>query len=181
MDERTGAFNGWSIRPVQQSANPLLRRHSPAQHYSCHRTRLRWDSFRSLGHARHPYAENVRPWFFSALHAAAAVASSLMTSWLQTFCIGCATLALLVGLQGQSSAQGGVTVSGRLVNSVSGEPIGSATVQIDELRRQTVSAADGSFAFESVPPGTYHLSVRSPGYSSRRSEVTVANDRGGCW
>jgi iron complex outermembrane receptor protein len=65
-------------------------------------------------------------------------------------------------------------VAGRLLNSLSGDPIAGATVQIDELRRQTVSAADGTFAFESVPPGTYHLSVRSSGYSSRRTEISVA-------
>jgi iron complex outermembrane receptor protein len=73
-----------------------------------------------------------------------------------------------------SAAQTGVTVTGRLLNSVSGAPIGGATVQIDELRRQTISAADGTVSFENVPPGTYHVSVRSSGYSSRRTEIAVA-------
>ena len=73
------------------------------------------------------------------------------------------------------TAQTGVAVSGRLLNSLSGDPIGGATVQIDELRRQTISAPDGTFTFENVPPGTYHVSVRSSGYSSRRTEVTVAS------
>jgi iron complex outermembrane receptor protein len=72
------------------------------------------------------------------------------------------------------AAQEGVTITGRLLNAVSGGPIGGATVQIDELRRQTVSAADGMFSFENVPAGTYHLSVRSSGYSSRRTEIAVA-------
>jgi iron complex outermembrane receptor protein len=71
------------------------------------------------------------------------------------------------------AAQAGVTLTGRLVNSLSGDPIANAAVQIDELRRQTVSAADGTFTFNDVPPGTYHLSVRSSGYSSRRTEMTV--------
>lgn len=71
-------------------------------------------------------------------------------------------------------AQTGVAVTGRLLNSLSGDPIPSATVQIDELRRQTTSGADGTFRFEDVAPGTYHLSVRSSGYSSRRTEVTVS-------
>jgi iron complex outermembrane recepter protein len=112
-------------------------------------------------------------WFFSGAHAAAAVASFPMSIRLQTFWIGCATLALFVGLPAPVPAQGGVTVTGRLLNSLSGDPIGGATVQIDELRRQTMSAADGTFAFESIPPGTYHLSVRSSGYSSRRTEIIV--------
>ena len=71
-------------------------------------------------------------------------------------------------------AQTGSSFSGRLVNSVSGEPIANAVIQLDELRLQTTSGADGTFTFESVPPGTYHLSVRSSGFSSRRSEVAVA-------
>ena len=44
-------------------------------------------------------------------------------------------------LSASLAAQAGVTFSGRLLNSLSGDPIGGATVQIDELRRQTVSAA----------------------------------------
>ncbi len=72
------------------------------------------------------------------------------------------------------AAQAGVALSGRLVNALTGELVAGATLQIDELRRQTTSTADGTFTFENVPPGTYHLSVRSPGYSSRRTEVTVS-------
>jgi iron complex outermembrane receptor protein len=91
-----------------------------------------------------------------------------------SFCwIAWAIVVVILGRPSQATAQEGVTLSGRLLNSVSGEPIGRATVQIDELRRQTVSAADGTFAFENVLPGMYHLSVRSSGYSSRRTEVTV--------
>jgi len=81
----------------------------------------------------------------------------------------CATV-LTSGLNGQT----GVTLSGRLVNSLSGDPIPGATVQIDELRRQTTSAADGTFMFDGVPPGAYHVSVHSQGYSTRRTEVTVS-------
>jgi iron complex outermembrane receptor protein len=51
--------------------------------------------------------------------------------------------------------------------------VAAATVMLDELRRETTSATDGSFTFDNVPPGTYHLSVRTTGYSARRTEVTV--------
>jgi iron complex outermembrane recepter protein len=84
-----------------------------------------------------------------------------------------AVLALAIGYSAEAGAQSGATVTGRLVNSLSGEPIAGATVQIDELRRQVQSAPDGTFAFENVPAGAYHLSVRSSGYSSRRTELTV--------
>jgi len=83
-----------------------------------------------------------------------------------------------LAFQVEVGAQAGVRLSGRLLNSVSGDPIASATVQIEELQRQTTSGQDGAFTFEDVPQGTYHLSVRSRGYSSRRTEVTVSSTAG---
>ena len=79
-----------------------------------------------------------------------------------------------VALSATIAAQGGVTLSGRLLNSLSGDPIAGATVQIDELRRSVTSGTDGTFSFDNVPPGTYHLSVRSQGFSTRRTETIVA-------
>ena len=71
------------------------------------------------------------------------------------------------------AAQAGVTLSGRLVNSLSGDTIPGAIVQLDESSRTTTSSADGTFSFQNVPPGTYHVSVHSQGYSTRRTEVIV--------
>jgi iron complex outermembrane receptor protein len=73
-----------------------------------------------------------------------------------------------------ASAQGAVAFTGRLLNALSGEPIAGATVTLEEVRREVISAADGTFTFADVPPGTYHLAVLAQGYSSRRTEVTVA-------
>ena len=42
----------------------------------------------------------------------------------------------------------------RLANSLSGDPVGDLTVTIDELRRETQAASDGTFRFDNVPPGT---------------------------
>src|SRR5687767_8313816 len=72
------------------------------------------------------------------------------------------------------SAQTGVRVSGLLLNSVTAAPV-SGTVVIDELRLETTSAADGTFAFDTVPPGNYHFSARAPEFRSRRTEVVVGN------
>src|SRR5687767_3782092 len=85
----------------------------------------------------------------------------------------CAALICVFLGAGHLAAQAGLTVSGRLVNSLSGDPIPGATVLLEELRRETMSGADGTFTFDNVPPGRYHLSVRSQGYSDRRTEVTV--------
>jgi len=87
--------------------------------------------------------------------------------------LACAFVVMLCGLPARAAAPDDATVTGRLLNALSGDPIAGATVQIDELRRQTVSAADGTFTFDAVAPGTYRLSVRSSGFSSRRTEFTV--------
>jgi iron complex outermembrane recepter protein len=86
----------------------------------------------------------------------------------------CAVLVVALGMSSPAAAQDGVPLSGRLLNSLNGAPLGGATVQIDELRRQTMSAGDGTFTFGNVPPGTYHLSVLAQGFSTRRTEVSVA-------
>ena len=92
----------------------------------------------------------------------------------RTRVLACAALALAVALNVHLAAQTGITLTGRLVNSLSGDPISGATVQIDELRRTTTSGADGTFAFQDVPAGTYHVSVHSQGYSARRIEIMVS-------
>jgi iron complex outermembrane receptor protein len=84
--------------------------------------------------------------------------------------LACAS-ALVSSLAGQT----GVTLSGRLVNALSGEPVGELTVSLEELRRDTRAAADGTFRFEAIPPGEYHLSVSGPGFTARRTEVTVGS------
>jgi iron complex outermembrane receptor protein len=84
-----------------------------------------------------------------------------------------AALLLTVALNATVLTQAGLAVTGRLLNTLSGDPIPGATVQIDELGLTTTSAADGTFRFDGVPPGTYHVSVHSEGYSTRRTEVTV--------
>jgi iron complex outermembrane receptor protein len=83
-------------------------------------------------------------------------------------------LVLAVSVLGPTaSAQVGTSVSGRLVNTLSGDPVANAVVQIDELNRMAISATDGRFTFDNVPPGAYHISIRSQGYSTRRTEVIV--------
>jgi len=90
-------------------------------------------------------------------------------------CRSVALVAFVLALADGAAAQTGVTVSGRLVNSLTGEPVPNATVVLEELRRETVSGTDGSFTFENVPPGAYHLRVRAEGYSSRRTEATIGS------
>ncbi|MBI4264156.1 MAG: TonB-dependent receptor [Acidobacteria bacterium] len=74
------------------------------------------------------------------------------------------------------AAQGDVTLTGRLLDSLSRAPIVGGIVVLEEPRREATSGADGRFTFENVPPGRYHLFVRLSGFSARRTEVTVGAD-----
>jgi iron complex outermembrane recepter protein len=69
-------------------------------------------------------------------------------------------------------AQGG-TVSGRLIHSLSGDPVRDAVVRLEEIQRETKSATDGSFSFQNVPAGQYHLTVSAQGFLPNRRELTV--------
>jgi iron complex outermembrane receptor protein len=92
----------------------------------------------------------------------------------RAFLPACVVFAVALAIPPHVAAQAGTQLSGRLVNSLSGDPIAGATVILEELRRETMSRADGTFTFENVVPGSYHLAVHAPGYSSRRTEVSVA-------
>ena len=71
-----------------------------------------------------------------------------------------------------SAAQTAGFISGKVTRDT-GEPMGGAAVVVEELKREVRTVEDGSYRVESVPPGTYHVSVRAEGYSTRRTEVKV--------
>lgn len=83
-----------------------------------------------------------------------------------------ATAVLALG-PGQALGQTGTTLSGTVTQADGGQPMAGALVVIDELRRETRTADDGTYRFEGVPPGNYHVGVRAEGYTTRRTEVTV--------
>jgi hypothetical protein len=75
---------------------------------------------------------------------------------------------------------GGVSLEGRAVNALTGEPVSQVTVSIRTISRrllrlghiaggiyETVTAAsdvNGNFKFETLPPGSYALVARKPGF-----------------
>ena len=71
-----------------------------------------------------------------------------------------------------AAAQTGV-LTGRVTRLGSADPMGGAAVVIEELKREARTVEDGSYRFEGLTPGLYHVSVRAEGYSSRRAEVTI--------
>jgi iron complex outermembrane receptor protein len=71
-------------------------------------------------------------------------------------------------------AQPAASVSGK-VTLDNGAAMGGAAVVLEELKREVRTGEDGSYRFDNVPPGNYHVSVRAEGYSTRRTEVTVTD------
>ena len=96
---------------------------------------------------------------------------------IRTVLVACVVLSAALSSATRASAQDVVTLSGRLLNSLSGDPIPGVVVVIEELGRTTTSAADGTFRLGAVAPSTYHLFVVAPGFSSRRTEVQAGQPR----
>ena len=92
----------------------------------------------------------------------------------RTYCFALFTFLFAVPI---AAAQTGVRVSGLLLNSVTGAPV-AGTVVIDELKQETQSSPDGTFAFETVPPGNYHFTARAAKFRTRRTEVVVKDGTG---
>jgi iron complex outermembrane recepter protein len=82
-------------------------------------------------------------------------------------------LLMACGAASSAFSQTGARVTGLLLNSVTGAPV-EGVITIDELKRETKSNADGTFTFESVPPGKYHLTLRAEKYRIGRMDVALA-------
>ena len=84
------------------------------------------------------------------------------------------------GGQTSQSAQR-YAIRGTVVNSITGEGVRGALVQINTNRQRSVlTGADGTFAFAEVPAGTLYINVLKPGYftlqaiQSPRAQVVFA-------
>ena len=73
-----------------------------------------------------------------------------------------------------AAAQSTSRVSGQVINANTQKPVKAAVVLIEELKRETVTDADGRYTVDNVPAGVYHLVVAAPGFTMQRAEVTVA-------
>ena len=61
----------------------------------------------------------------------------------------------VLALGATAAAQGGF-IAGKVTRD-NGDPMGGATVMVEELKRETRTGADGTYRFDNVPPGTYHV------------------------
>jgi iron complex outermembrane receptor protein len=64
-------------------------------------------------------------------------------------------------------------IEGKVVDATGG-PVGDARVTILELKTRTTTAADGSFRFDGIPPGTYLLEADSPRFGKAIQGVLAA-------
>jgi RHS repeat-associated protein len=82
------------------------------------------------------------------------------------------TLVVRLVRGGQSFCSSLVTISGRVKDATTGQPLSGVTVNLDTA--STVSAGDGSYSFSGIAGGTRYLTVTVPGYASGGTRVTVA-------
>ena len=85
---------------------------------------------------------------------------------------------------GQTSAAGalsgdvaGVAMHGRVLNSVTHQPIARALVTLEAYGRSVLTDNEGSFSFDGVPAGETTLTCRRPGYGEAGSGVDAGGDR----
>lgn len=55
-------------------------------------------------------------------------------------------------------------VQGKISDSSNAEALAGAVIEVVELKRTVYASFDGTFAMSDLAPGTYTLTVLSPGY-----------------
>ncbi len=91
--------------------------------------------------------------------------------------IACALAACSLGPNGLG-ASGYGTVTGRVVDAPSLQPIAGATVTIGNIVAVTAAIDQGAFALRNVPLGTHTISISAVGWKSYTGQVTVVKDSG---
>lgn len=78
---------------------------------------------------------------------------------------------LMVGV---GIAQVGGTVTGKIIDEGTGEPLPGANVLVVGTKLGAASGPDGSFAIKNIPSGTYRLQSSFIGYKSQGKDVKVS-------
>ncbi len=58
-------------------------------------------------------------------------------------------------------------IKGAVTNAANNNPIVGATILIEELAIELITAADGTYSRDKIKPGTYTIHVNAPGYQSK--------------
>jgi hypothetical protein len=106
-------------------------------------------------------------------------------------CFWCLALVGFSSAQNDSAASskgsGAFTLSGTVVNSVTGEPIGRALVRVSGVVQRTAfTDGEGRFQIEGLPAGSVDVGAKKPGYfsqqelnNSRRNSVVAVGPESG--
>ena len=89
-----------------------------------------------------------------------------------------ALLALLVGSAGVAVAQPTATLSGRIIDATTGDPLPGTNVLLfrqgeTTAFRGTAADANGTYRLENIPIGSYQLVARFVGYEDARRSVAL--------
>ncbi len=92
---------------------------------------------------------------------------SLVLTMAATFCVSQVS-------EGQQTASNSHTVSGQVVNSVTGEPIARARVQVGQ--QAALTDHDGRFEFDNVSEDSAYATASKPGYFAEDKAVSVQGE-----
>ena len=70
------------------------------------------------------------------------------------------------------------TLTGRILDALTGRPVVAAVIKVPELARWAQSNLDGRFQFADFPPGTWEISFEQLGYRTSQGAVTVSEGNG---
>jgi outer membrane receptor protein involved in Fe transport len=71
----------------------------------------------------------------------------------------------------------GLTLRGRVIDDVTGEPLYYAQVVLDEIKRGVTTDPSGIFEIRDIPPGEYTLSVYYLGYETYKRTLVLKGER----
>lgn len=82
--------------------------------------------------------------------------------------------ALLLGTAASAAAQEGGTLTGQIINEVTGQGIGAAQVSLVGTSLGTVAGPNGRYLIPNVPPGTYDVQVMRIAFGSMTQQATIS-------
>lgn len=84
-----------------------------------------------------------------------------------------AILSLIIFFSGTAFSQEKSTLSGKITDAKSGDPLASATVSIPDLQITVIADSLGYYAFRSLPSGSYLVEVRYIGHKSVTRNLNI--------